>query len=171
MGHKYEIMDRVLEVFFENPGKEFTVREIATASRTPKSTVQKYLQILKGRGLVTRDNSSSENILFRTMKINFYVERIVSSGLLVKLIEEYNPSCLILFGSIRKGDSVKESDIDIFIESFEKEDISLSEYERKLKHKVHLLIEDDMDNLSPHLYNNIANGIKLHGFFRAKEVE
>ena len=51
---------------------------------------------------------------------NYFMEEIVKSGLVDYLIENLNPSCIILFGSIRKGDSVGESDIDIFVESFVK---------------------------------------------------
>ena len=51
--------------------------------------------------------------MFKIKKINYFIERIVASGLIDFLVENLNPSCVILFGSIRKGESVRESDIDL----------------------------------------------------------
>lgn len=168
MGLMTEKLDKILEIYYENPNKRFTVRELAKITRIPKSTMQKYLMELIKKELVSKENKAGDSLLFKFKKINFYVERIVKSGLIEELIEKLNPSCIILFGSIRKGDSVNESDIDLFIESSMEKEIDLGRYEKKLKHNVQLFVEKDINKVQPHLFNNLVNGIKLYGSFVVK---
>ena len=161
-------MDKILDIFFEFPDKKFTIRGIAKAAKMPKSTVQNYLTKLKSEGLVTKENQASNTRLFKIKKINHFIEKIYASGLIGHLNNIFVPSCIILFGSFRKGDSVKESDIDIFIETTKKLDPDLSKFEEKLKHKVQIFKETDINKLPTKLFNNIVNGIKLEGFFKVK---
>ncbi len=79
-----------------------------------------------------------------------------------------HPSCIILFGSFRKGESVKGSDIDLFIESSKKIELNLNKFEKKLSHDLQLFIEEDIKKLQPRLLNNVVNGIKLYGSFKIK---
>jgi predicted nucleotidyltransferase len=83
-------------------------------------------------------------------------------------LKTLNPSCIILFGSIRKGESDKTSDIDIFVESSVKKSLDLSKFEKKIGHKIDLFIESDLKNLNSNLFNNVINGIKLYGSFKIK---
>lgn len=159
--------NKLLEVYFENPGKSFTIRDLSKQACLPKSTTQRYLLELKEQGLINNDNTANENIRFKTKKINFFVEKIVDSGLVEDIVSKLNPTCIILFGSIRKGDSDKESDIDIFIESPLTE-FDFSKYEKKLNHPVQAIIEPSLNKLQPHLFNNVVNGIKLYGAFKVK---
>jgi len=108
------------------------------------------------------------NPVFENKKINYFAEKILTSGLVDELVTKLSPSCIILFGSIRKGDSVKESDIDLFVESPVKKEVNLKKFERKLKHKIQLFIESDINNLQPNLFNNVVNGIKIYGSFKVK---
>jgi len=166
MGHNTE--DRILEVFFENSDKNFTVREIAKLTKIPRATVHKKLVELKKQNLITKDNQSERNLLFRTKKINHFVEKIVSSGLVNEIVNKLNPSCIILFGSIQKGDSLKESDVDIFVESPIKKNINLNKFEKKIGHKIQLFVESDIKKLHSNLFNNVVNGIKLFGSFKIR---
>ncbi len=165
MGLTSKKVDRILELFYEHPHQSFTVREIAVKTKTPKSTVQQYLLDLKKQKLIDEKNQATRTLLFKVKKVNFYIEKIVESGISEKLTQELNPSCIILFGSIRKGDSTHESDIDLFVEAPLSKNIDLKLYEKKLKHKIQLFIEKDIKNLQPQLFNNVINGIKLYGGF------
>ena len=142
-------MDKIFELFFECPNKKFTIREVAKITKIPKSTVQNYLAELKSAELVTKDSQASNTRLFKIKKINYFIEKAYTSGLIGYLNEVFAPSCIILFGSFRKGDSVKESDIDIFIETAKKIEPELSEFEKKLKHKIQIFKE------KVHLYFHI----------------
>lgn len=160
--------DKILELFYEFPQQQFTVREIAKLAKIPKSTVQKYLHELKKEKLVDSDNRAETSLLFKTKKVNYFLEKLVESGLIEKITAELNPSCIILFGSIRKGDSIKKSDIDLFIECPFKKELNLTGYEKKLKHKIQLFIEKDIQNLPENLLNNVGNGIKIYGEFKLR---
>ena len=168
MGQMDKNMDKILEVFFEFPGKKFTIRGMAKMAKLPKSTVQNYMANLKNMEMITKDNQASNTRFFKIRKINYYIEKIYASGLIERLNEIYAPSCIILFGSFRKGDSVKESDMDIFVETTVKKEPDLSDFEEKLKHKVQIFKETDINKLPPRLFNNVINGIKLEGFFKIK---
>ena len=168
MGLKTKKQDKILELFYEYPVKSFTVREIANKTKIPKSTVQNHLKELKKLGLVTRDNKASNNELFRIKKVNHYIEKLYKSGLITRLKNVFKPSCITLFGSFRKGDSVDSSDIDLFIETTRKEIPNLIEFERRLGHKIQLFIKADINKLPKRLLNNVVNGIKLEGYFKVK---
>jgi predicted nucleotidyltransferase len=158
MGQITKNMDKIRELFYEYPDKPFTIREIAKKTNIPKSTVQKYLQEIK------REMKDSE--LFKIEKIHFYIEKIFETGLIRYLEDTLRSSCIILFGSFRKGESVKDSDIDLFIETATKKVIDLSKFEKKLKHKINIIDEPDIKKIPLRLKNNIINGIKLSGFFK-----
>lgn len=160
---------QIAEIFYEYPNKKLPIRFVAKITKIPKSTVQYYLSKLKKEGIITKDNSAiDDSLLFKTRKINYYIERIVSTGLLEYLIKELNPSCIIFFGSCRKGDSEKESDIDLFVETYNKKNINTEKYEKVLKHRIQLFIETNINKLPAHLFNNVINGIKLYGSFKVK---
>ena len=167
-GLKSEILDRLLELFYEHPGKKFTVRDIAGKTRVPRATAHEYLNALKKLNLITKDNMAESSLMFKTKKTNYFIERMISSGLISEIISQMNPSCIILFGSIRKGESVQESDIDIFVESSLKKQIELRKFEKALNHNIQLFVENDINSLQPNLFNNVINGIKIYGSIKIK---
>lgn len=168
MGQLLKKLDGLLELFYEHPNKKFTVRELAKLAKIPKSTAHKYLLELKELDLVTDENRAASTILFRIKKTNYFIENIVQSGLISYLEEKLAPTCIILFGSFRKGESELASDVDLFVESTKKNEIDLKLFEKKLGHKIQIFIEPDINRLPEHLFNNVINGIKLSGFFKLK---
>jgi len=60
-----------------------------------------------------------------------------------------------------------KSDIDLFVQAKERS-INLLKFERKLKHKLNLYFEEDLNKMSSELFNNIINGIKLSGYLKLK---
>ena len=159
--------EKILELFFEYPNKKFTVREIAKLTKIPRSTVHKKILELKKQKLII-GNQAADSLIFKIKKVNYFVEKIVASGLIDEFVSKLNPSCIILFGSIRKGDSAKESDIDLFVESSIKKSIKLSKFEKKLKHNIQVFVKSDINKLQPNLFNNVINGIKIYGSFKIK---
>ena len=168
MGQDKEIEDKIMEIFYEYPEKEFTIRELSKKSKLPRATVHKYLTNLKKKKILSLEGKAKDSLLFKTRKTNYFIEKIIDSGLIEELQEKLNPSCIILFGSIRKGESIKESDIDLFIESSIEKKIDLSKFEKTLKHKIQIFVENNINNLQPNLFNNVINGIKLFGSFKIK---
>tara|TARA_Y100000034_G_scaffold113926_1_gene149460 strand:+ start:432 stop:938 length:507 start_codon:yes stop_codon:yes gene_type:complete len=160
--------DKILELFFEEPNKRFSIREISKRTKIPSSSVQRYLNELQKNGFITKDHFLNVNEYIRFRKTFFYIDRLYKSGLVEYFVKELNPSSITLFGSFRKGDSVKTSDIDIFVESSLKKQINLEKFEKVLKHKVDLFVEKDLYELQPNLVNNILNGVKLYGILKLK---
>lgn len=160
--------EKILKEFYEYPNKVFTIRELEKRTKIPKTTIQRYLTGLKKEGLVSKENTSKDNLLFKIKKTNYYIEEIFKSGLIEELINKLNPECIILFGSFRKGESDNESDIDLFIETYSKNKIDLSKYEKRLNHKISLFSETKITKLNKELLNNVVNGIKLYGSFKIK---
>jgi predicted nucleotidyltransferase len=77
------------------------------------------------------------------------------------------PDAIILFGSASKGEDIKGSDIDLYVQCNEKK-LELSKYEKKLNRKINLFFEKNFDKLSSELKQNIINGDKLKGFLKVR---
>ena len=156
---------KMLGLFFENPDKVYTIREISKKTKIPTSSVQRYLKLLDKENIV-KDNKLNFNSYSKFIKTYFFIDKVYQSGLLEYLEEKMNPSCIIVFGGVRKGEYDKESDVDIFVESSESKNVDLSSFERKLKHRIDLFVEPNINKLSKPLLNNVVNGIKVYGSFK-----
>ena len=177
-GQLFEKID-TLEYFFEEPEREFHLREIARLSKLAPSTLSKYLKKLAAENIIlirkskgfSIFKSNNENALYKDMKLFYNLINIRKSGLIEYLADEFNqPKAIILFGSFRKSENIPKSDIDLFIESEVKKNPDLSKFEKKLSHPIQLFqfSRNEIENLkakNKELLNNILNGILLEGFF------
>ena len=73
------------------------------------------------------------------------------------------PKCIILFGSYSRGEDTETSDIDIFVEA-KKQRIKIDKFEGVLKRKIEIHFNEDFNNYSKELKNNIINGDALYGY-------
>lgn len=160
--------DKLLELFYEQPDKAFTIRELAKQTGIPKTSVQRLLDKLKKGKIIGKDNCAIINPYFKFKKTSFIIGRLFECGLLEYIEKTMSPSCIILFGSARKGEYDSESDIDLFVESTKDTKLDLRAYEKKLKHKIQLFVHKSIDELQPNLLNNVINGIKLSGYLKVK---
>ena len=164
---------KIMELFFEEPTKNFQLREIGRITHIAVTSVKKYLKELVKENLIIMDNSTlyisyianESNLMFRLYKQQTMIVKIYSSGLINYLSDETLPKCIILFGSVCKGEYTKKSDIDLFIQSSEKL-LNLKRFEKKLSHKINILFEDKLSNLNKELSNNLINGIVLNGYVK-----
>lgn len=173
MGLKYQEWNRLKELFYEESNKSFTVRELAKQTKLPVSSVQRYLQQLKEEGFINENNQAIITNHFKIKKAHYFIEKLFELGLLEFLEQKLQPSVIILFGSIRKGEYTAESDIDLFIEqpTLDKKkplSLTLNKFEKKLNHKIELHIEKSINDLPAPFYNNVINGIKLYGYVKVK---
>lgn len=166
---------KILEIFFEESSRKYHTRELSRILKVSPATISKYLAQLVKKDLLIFRKERNHNIYttsnsksFKVKKINYFIEKIIASGLIEHLEENLVPSCIILFGSFRKGESEKESDIDLFIETHKKNAPDLKKFEKKLGHKIELFLEPKINNLPEHLFNNVINGIKLQGSLKIK---
>jgi len=166
---------KIMKLFFEEPSRNFQIREISRLTKIAVTSVKNYLKELQKEKLIKKDKktlypsyvSNQQNRLFKVYKQQFIILKLYSTGLIDYLEDELHPRCIILFGSVRKGDYNKNSDIDIFIQSNRKS-IDLTRFNKILKHKIILFFEENINKLSKELFNNIINGIKLSGYLKLR---
>ncbi len=177
-GQAFGKMD-ILKFFFEEPERDFHLREIARLAGISPSTASKHLSYLTEKKIVTAKSekgfslfrSNAGAALYRDMKLFYNIYRIRNSGLVDYLAEELNnPKCIVLFGSFRRADNIASSDIDIFAETPVKKMPDLSKFEKILGHSIQLFQFStaeivNMAEKNKELLNNIVNGIVLEGFF------
>jgi len=171
---------KLLEVFFEDPvpsGIGFQLREISRKIKLAPKSVKIYLDELEKEGLIIRKKhrihgypvyyANRDNDYFKFLKRIDILRSIKETGLIDYLDENCSPEVIVLFGSASKGEDVKDSDIDLFIQSKEKK-LELGKFEKLLKRKVNVFFEENFDRLSKELKLNIVNGDKLKGYLRWK---
>ncbi|MFH0949127.1 MAG: nucleotidyltransferase domain-containing protein [Candidatus Aenigmatarchaeota archaeon] len=171
---------KVLRAFFDDPSPKegFTIRYISKQIGLATTSVRLHMKelckenkhgyplVIKSKGIsypTYRANRSSE--LFRFYKKIDMTLRLDDCGLLNKLSEECSPRFIILFGSASRGEDIKESDVDIFLLTKERE-IDIHSYEKVLARKINLHFSNDFGSLPKELKNNIINGILLRGYLK-----
>lgn len=173
---KKDNASKVLEVFFDDPvpsGIGFQLREISRKIRLAPKSVKLYLEKLEKENLIVRKEhrihkypvyyANRDNDYFKFIKRLNTLRSIKESGLLDYLSEKCMPDVVILFGSASRGEDIKGSDIDLYLQC-EGKKLDLSKYEKELKRKINLFFEKNFDKLSEELKKNIINGDKLKGY-------
>lgn len=164
---------RILELFIEFPTKDFSARGLARELKLSHATILNYINDLQKLSLIKKKEvtlyptyfTNTESQRYKFYKKNWLVFKITESGLIDYIQKETLPSTIILFGSGAKATFTEKSDIDIFVEANEAK-LDLTKYEKKINHKINLLFEQNINNLSKELRNNIINGIVLYGFIK-----
>ena len=162
-----------LKLFFEEPSKEFNVREVARLLKISPATASKHLEAYAKKELLKkRDermlnlykaNVNSEN--YRDMKIFYNIRKIRHSGLIEELNKFYLKPTIVLFGSASNGFDTETSDFDFLIISEKtKEFRTLEKFEKKINKKLQLFVVKSLSGLkNEHLMNSILNGIVMQG--------
>ncbi|MDK2907965.1 MAG: uncharacterized protein PWQ87_423 [Candidatus Woesearchaeota archaeon] len=177
---KKDNLQKVLEVFFDNPlpeGSGFQLREISRKIKLAPKSVKLYLEELENENLIVKKEhrvhkyptyyANRDNDYFKFLKRLNIIRRIKESGLLDYLDDECMPDVIILFGSASKGEDIEGSDIDLYLQCNEKK-LDLTKFEGELKRKINIFFEKDFDKLSEELKQNIINGDKLKGYLMVK---
>lgn len=165
---------KLLKIFLDNPTENFRLRELARLSKISPPSVMDYLEEFEKEGLIKKYKRRNipfyqairENEKFVLYKKLSILYELNVSGLVGFLWDKLFPEAIILYGSYAKGESIENSDIDIFIIGKEKE-IDLENFEKKLGKKIHLFFESNPKNIPKELKNNLINGIILKGYFNA----
>ena len=164
-----------LKLFFEEPNREFNVREAARILKITPATVSKKLKgfskllILKHRKERMLDlyKANLESDSYRDLKVYYTIRKLRESHLIESFNEFYLKPAIILYGSCSKGMDTQTSDIDIVIISENtKEFPKKKEYEKKLKKEIHIFAVKKLKELkNGYLISNVLNGILLQGEF------
>ncbi len=167
----------VLRVFFNDPAPStgLQLREISKKINLAPPSVKNYLTELIKKNLIIKAKhrihnypiymANRENEFFRLLKKIDTMYLMKDSGLLEHIDKECMPETIILFGSAARGEDIKESDIDLFVQSKEKK-MDIKKYENTLKRHINIFFEEEFNKLSKELKNNIINGVILKGYLK-----
>ena len=165
----------ILSLFFEEPSREFNVREVARLAGRAPATISNVLKglsaerILKARkerrfDLYSADTDSS---CYRDLKTYYNVRKLRESGIMKALDEYYMRPAVVLFGSAARGLDAEASDFDMLVVSEKTSRMETARYEKRIKRRVHLFpVKKIADLGNEHLINNALNGITLQGSVR-----
>lgn len=158
-----------LKPFFEDCYRRINIREYARIMRISPPTASKLLSGYNKEKLLIMEedrnyiyyyaNKSSKN--FIDLSRIYWRERF--SDILNYLDKDLLSPTIILFGSLSKAETKKDSDIDLCIIA-PKKDLKLSEFEKKIKRKIQILFFNSIKDINnKELLNNILNGYLLGG--------
>ena len=164
---------KLLRLFLDSPTESFRLREIARLTKISPPSVINYLKEFEKDGLIRRQikreipfyNSIRDNsnfILYKKISILFELN---DSGLIDYLWDKLSPEAIILYGSFSRGESIESSDVDLFILGKDK-NIDLTNFEKKLNKRIHILFKESTKEIPNELKNNILNGIILKGYIK-----
>lgn len=137
----FEKLNR-LDCFFNQPQKEFSVREFAKYAQISPATASSFLEeclrekILKKRKermyhLFKANTNSHE---FKDLKKYYSIKMLRDSGVIKALKEEFLNPTIILFGSTAEGLDNQNSNIDLcIITKYKKKFSKKIFFEKKLK--------------------------------------
>ena len=163
---------KLLKIFLDNPTESFRLRELSRLSKISPPSVINYLKefinqeivikITNKKNPIYKSNRDNEDFKhFKKLSILFEIHK---SGLIDFIWEKLAPDAIVLYGSSSKGESIENSDIDIFIVGKYKE-IDISKYEKRLIQPIDLM-GDELKNTSKEFRNNLINGIILKGYLK-----
>ena len=164
----------LLRVFLDSPTDSFRLREISKLSGISPASVMNYLREFQEEGLIKKYEkrgipfyrAERENEDFVSYKKMSILYELKDSGVIDFLWDKLYPGAIILYGSFAKGESIEDSDIDLFIIGKEKK-LDLSSFEKKLGKEIHLMFAEDSKKIQKSLKSNLINGIVLKGYFDA----
>jgi len=173
--------NKVLELFFEQPTKEWHFEEILKEAKIARSKADAWLKEFMKQGIIKRIKRKGEMPHYisnhswpeyRNRKKIFALKTLHESGLLNHLYSLKKSKTVILFGSFTRSDWYEKSDIDIFIYG-DSEGLKIAEYETRLHRDIQVFIcqnKKELARLGKGLIRNIIKGDLIKGDLDFLEV-
>ena len=167
----FEIFE-ILRIFFEEPSREFNVREASRILKISPATASKELkELAKENFLKERKErvfilykANLESNEYRELKVYYNVKKLKESGLIDALNIFYLKPTIVLFGSAARGLDTETSDFDLLIISEKTDSLDTKRFEEKINRKLQLMVVGDVKELkNEYLINNVLNGIVVQG--------
>lgn len=170
---KYRMITKnTLKSFFlTHPSAKKRVRELERELNLSLPSVIRYVEELCSENILEKQfisnitvfSANTSSLAYKHEKILYNIKELYDSGLVEHIKKELSNPTIILFGSYLRGEDVEESDIDLFISSNHK--LDLSSFEKKLNKKIQIFgYSKIIDIKNTDLANNIINGYVLNGF-------
>lgn len=162
----------VLEFFLTDPMKEYYGREVSRKTGVSLGSANRILRLLTDVDFLTQERKG-KMIIYRLNLKEPVVKQfkiLINVFSLKELVSELKLGSqrVVLFGSCSQGTDTKESDIDLFIITIEKERIRkiVNVFNRKLQRHIAPIIVDMNEFIrlkkeDKPLYENIERGIVL----------
>src|SRR3989338_6623154 len=163
----------IIRIFFEEPNREFNVREVARILKIAPATASSQLKELarerllkekKERNLIIyKANLDDER--YKDLKVYYNIRKIKDSGLIEELNKFYIKPTIVLFGSASFGLDTEDSDVDfVIISEKNKEFPDVQKFEKIINRRLQLFIIKNIKELkNSHLINNVLNGVVIQG--------
>ncbi|MBS3142541.1 nucleotidyltransferase domain-containing protein [Candidatus Woesearchaeota archaeon] len=116
--------ERVLELFLNEPAKQWHFSRIAKTAKVSEPSANKWLRKLLEEKIIQRVKPKGKMPYFignfrhdnyRSKKKIYALQKLYESGLLAKLQALKNAKTIVIFGSFSRSDWNGQSDIDIFV--------------------------------------------------------
>ena len=166
--------NQIMELFFENPTKEWHFEEIVKKTKIARSKVNNWLKKFVKSTLIRRIKKRDkmpyylgnyDSPEYKNKKKIFALSKLYESGLLNHLDSLQKAETIIIFGSFSRSDWYENSDIDIFIYG-DPEGLKIVNYELKLHRNIQLFIcngKKELMKLGKGLIRNIIKGNLIKG--------
>lgn len=179
IGHMPEKLDFItptfmtlFELFLSSPMQQYHEREVVRQTHVSKGSANKMLTLLSSLGFLTKERKGK--MVFYKLNVGDPVVRqfkvllnVYGLKKLIDVLKQYSRR-IILFGSCAQGTDVKESDIDLFILSAEKDSVrgKISGFNAEKARKITPIIVNanelvKLKKRDEALYENIDRGIVL----------
>ena len=173
--------ERVIDLFFENPTREWHFEEIVKEGKIARSKADGWLKRfikedlikkVKEKGKMPYYISNYESASYKNKKKLFAMNKMYDCGFLNHLSSLKKARSVIIFGSFARSDWYKNSDIDLFIYG-DTYGLKTAEYETKLHHDIQVFTcntPKELARFGPGLVRNIIKGNILKGDIDFVEV-
>ncbi len=158
-----------LKPFFEDCYRRISVREYSRIIKISPPTASKLLSKYEKLGFLIINKDKNYIFYYANKNNRVFVDlsriywKIKLEELTNFLNENLTKSPIILFGSLSKAETKKDSDIDICIIGYKKE-LNLKSFENNLRRKIQLFFFSSIEDIkNKELRNNIINGYILNG--------
>ena len=166
--------DNLLELFFNNPSREWHFEEILKEADITRSKATKWLKSFVNEGLIRKVKEKGkmpyyignyDSPSYQNKKRIYALNSLYKSGFLNHLTSLKKASAVMLFGSFTRWDWHKNSDIDLFIYG-DPEGLKIGEYETKLHRDIQVFAcknKNELNKLGVGLIRNIIKGDIIKG--------
>jgi predicted nucleotidyltransferase len=176
-----EAYSNVMQYFFSFPEQSIGLNDLSLAVKSSKTTVKIIVEKLIEEGFLLKEEIGKawrisvviRHPFFITRKVPINIRMVYESGI-VDAVREKIPGAkaIVLFGSYRWGTDNEKSDIDIAVEISDNHEPKIEElgkinvgYRKNVAINLFIFSRNKVDL---NVFNNIANGILLHGFLEVR---
>jgi len=166
--------ENILELFFNEPSKEWHFTEITKKADISKQQCNKWLKRFRKEKLIIHENPKGKMPYFKAnfkgsnyknKKRIYALEKLYRTGFLEHLEKLDKAKTIIIFGSFARSDWYKDSDIDLFIYGSAK-GLKTGKYWRKLHRSIQPHIfknKKEIRKIRSGLIKNVMDGFLVKG--------